>query len=187
MEVFVSNLVRNLRPLAEGSIKKISIKAPEKFDGSWDKFRTWYNEMNNYARHNNHLIPDDHARITLYGSHTSGTALKWHQAGNRILLAQHLEDDWNSYETAITERFTDKQEADKNLTKLESLKYNGDIQTFLSEIEELNTTTGLTRVALRKLLLGKIGSAVLDATFMQHGCIPTGDVDLLAAIRTAGL
>ena len=57
----------------------------------------------------------------------------------------------------------------------------------MSEVEELNTMTGLTGVALRKLILGKIRAAVLDATFMQHGCIPQGDVDLLAAIRTAGL
>ena len=185
MEMFVRNIVQALRP--PETVKKISIKAPEKFDGSWDKFRTWYNEINNYAHHNRHLIPDDHARITLYGSHTTGTALKWHQARIRVHLAQHLEDDWISYEAALTERFTDKQEADKNLTKLKALKYNGDIQTFLSEVEEINTVTGLTGVALRELLLGKIGPAILDATFMQHGCIPTGDVDLLAAIRIAGL
>ena len=143
--------------------------------------------MMQYAYHNRHLIPDDHARITLYGSHTSEIALKWHQARLRVLLAQQLSDDWNSYEQALSERFTDKQEADKNLTKLKALKYNGDIQTFLSEIEELNTMTGLTGVALRELILGKVGPAILDATFMQHGCIPIGDVDLLCAIRKAGL
>ena len=80
--------------------------------------------MTQYAHHNRHLIPDDHARITLYGSHTSGIALKWHQARLRVLLAQQLSDDWNSYEQALSERFTDKQEADKNLTKLKTLKYN---------------------------------------------------------------
>ena len=38
-ENFITRIVQNLRPLAQESIKKISIKAPEKFDGSWDKFR----------------------------------------------------------------------------------------------------------------------------------------------------
>ena len=167
--------------------KRIPIKTPEAFDGTYGKFRVWKAKVDEYIRMNKIRIPTDQDQITVIGTLMSGTAGDWHQHRWHTLKARKIIDTWQAYEEALTDRFTDKQEKRKDHEKLLNLKYNGDIQTFLNKWEELNSRVLLAGEAARRAILGSINETIFDALHRKHDRIPEDDIEFLEAIRNAGI
>ena len=58
------------------------------------------------------------------------------------MKAQHLEDNWRAFSSALVERFTDEMERRKDWQTMRNLEYKGDIQTYLAELEQINCRVG---------------------------------------------
>ena len=167
--------------------KRLPVKAPESFDGSYSKFRLWWETMRQYLHIQRHSVPDDETKILSIGTYLSGEAKTWFNARLREAEASHQYDDWKSFSSALVDRFTDQQEVDKDHDRLLALRYEGSIQTFLARFGELNSRVGLSGEALRRALRIAITPAIHDQIHVRYGVIPKNDHDLILAIREAGV
>ena len=105
----------------------------------------------------------------------------------RTMKTLHLEDNWKAFSMAIKERFTDRQEQEKDHEKLLALEYQGDMQTYLAKFNELNSRVGLSGQAMKRILTTAVTPDMYKNIWRKHGCIPDNDADLLNAIREAGI
>jgi len=61
-------------------------------------------------------------------------------------------DEWNPFVSLMVERFLDRQEERKALGKMRELKYKGDIESYLTDMETLNCKVCLVGTPWRNLL-----------------------------------
>ena len=99
----------------------------------------------------------------------------------------HLEGNWKAFSMAIEERFTDRQEQWKDHEKLLALEYQGDMQTYLTKFNELNSRVGLSGQAMKRILTTAVTPDMYKNIWRKHGCIPDNDADLLNIVREAGI
>ena len=72
------------------------------------------------------------------------------------MKALYLEDNWTAFLAAMEEHFTDKQETGKNHKKLLDIVYNGNMQTYLTCFNKLNSRVGLSGQALKRVLTAAV-------------------------------
>ena len=167
--------------------KRLPIAAPAKFDGTFSTFRDWWEELHQYFQVNRPCFPDDETKIICAGSYMKGEAKVWFLARLRTAKASHLNDDWKSFSSAVEDRFIDLAEVDKDHEKLLDLRYQGCIQTFLANFGGLNARIGMTGESLRRTLRIAITKEIHNSIYTRYGSIPKNDVDLILAIREAGV
>src|SRR5438552_17505208 len=94
---------------------------------------------------------------------------------------------WRNFCEALEERFTDKQKRFRDSRALMALKYEGDIQVFLTEFERLNDTVGLSGGILQGQIMEAVPPVVLDMLFASNGEIPLEDEAMFQAFEEAAL
>lgn len=167
--------------------KRLLAKAPDAFDGTSTKFRVWCENMEDYLRLHETKAPTDESRILAYATFFRGQAVEWYRERKSTFATQKLVDNWAAFSQAFAERFTDRQEKGKDREKLLALTYSGDIQTYLARFNELNTRVGLNGQVLKRVLTYAITTDMHNNICRRHGHIPDDEIDLLDAIREAGI
>ena len=120
--------------------------------------------MSDYMYIQRRRAPDDQSRIIVYGTFLSGQAKEWHNGRKRVLAASRLEDNWNTYSTEMVARFADKQEKSRDHDKILSLQYQGNFQTYLARLNELNSQVNMTGETLHHVVLGHVGTEILEVS-----------------------
>ena len=155
METFAEIIAMALgRNPKEGDMgKRLPVKAPDTYDGSFVKFRRWWESINKYFAMHKKRVPMDKTKIYSVGTFLRDQAADWYMERKRTMKALHLEDNWKAFSMAIEEQFTDRQGQGKDHEKLLALEYQGDMQTYLTRFNELNSRIGLTGQALKRILI----------------------------------
>jgi hypothetical protein len=81
-----------------------------------------------------------------------GKAGTWYDARGEYMKKYFKVDEWNPFVSAMEERFLDRQEERKALGKMRELKYKGDIESYLMDMETLNYKVCLVGTPWRTLL-----------------------------------
>ena len=169
----------------EDSGKRLPVKAPDIFDGSFTKFRRWWESMDEYFTIHKRRVPSDETKIFSVGTFLRDQAADWYHdvERKRMLCTAKLNDNWEAFSEAMEDRFTDRQETEKDHEKLLALEYGGDIQTFLAQFNQPNSRVHLTGQALKRALTVAMSNDMHKSIWRKHGKIPDNDADLLQAIR----
>ena len=125
----LASAFHQLKKEDEDSRKNIPLKAPETFDGSFSKFRRWWETINEYFVIHQKRVPHDQTKIYSLGTFLQDQAADWYAERKRSMKALHLDDNWVAFSAAMEERFTDRQETGKDRETLLALEYAGDMQT----------------------------------------------------------
>ena len=89
---------------------------------------------------------------------------------------------WETFRNKCISRFALTHEGERALAAMEKIRYKGDIDRYLLEMENHNTHVGLSGVALRQMLSRTIPKDTLRRQSMKkYEC----DVDWIAALREA--
>ena len=182
--------VEALRPILETrkeTARRPSMKAPESFDGTYSKLRDWWEKVRDYMEIHEPTMPSEGIKIKFVGYLLTEEARRWYNTRKRSLAAKDEVDTWKNFSKALVSRFTDRQEKQRDHAKLKALKYEGSIQDFLSQFEELNTRVGLTGQGLVDLLRRQITPKMGRAIYHRMGKIPDDDETLIEAIRECGM
>ena len=67
------------------------------------------------------------------------------------------------------------------------LTYDGDIQTYLARLTEINTRVGATGEPFRDIIAQAVPTEIHRAIYLRYETWPTNDHDLVEAVRKAGL
>jgi len=95
-------------------------------------------------------------------------------------------DEWNPFVSAMVERFLNRQEERKALGKMRELKYKGDFESYLTDMETLNYKVCLVGTPWRTLLRDGLSEHLqyhLSTTKQE----PRNDIDYVESIRRVGL
>ena len=141
--VFARILASNFHQLKkedEDSGKRILLKAPETFDGSFSKFRRWWELINEYFAIYQKRVPNDETKIYSLRTFLRDQAAEWYAERKRSMKALHLDDNWVAFSATMEERFTDRQETGKDHEKPLALEYTSDMQTYLTRFNKLNSS-----------------------------------------------
>ena len=171
----------------EDSGKRLPVKAPDTFDGTFTKFRRWWEAIEKYVTIHKRRVPTDETKIFTVGTFLRDQAADWYTERKRTIRAAKLKDNWEAFSKAMEDRFTDRQEIGKDHEKLLALEYGGDIQTFLARFNALNSRVHLSRQALKRVLVTAMSHDMHKSIRRKHGKIPNNDADLLQAVREAGI
>ncbi|CAK7275627.1 hypothetical protein SEPCBS119000_006768, partial [Sporothrix epigloea] len=98
-----------------------------------------------------------------------------------------IPETWHSYSLAIQERFRDPSEARKNLRKIQDLRYEGDIHSYLSQLHHLNVAARFHGTAFQQHLLDVLPDGITDIIYSRPGGIPDNDKTFLEAVVAAGI
>ena len=167
--------------------KRLPMSRPELFDGSHAAFRLWWEKLRDYMGINSPSLPTDLLKIQTVGMYMKGGAYSWYQTRRRRMEAKGLTDDWESFKSAVIERFTDRMERRKDFQKMRDLEYKGDVQTYLATLEEMNDRVGMTGEALKDTIASAISPEMHRNIFLRYGRFPASDADLIEAVREAGV
>ena len=118
---------QQLKKADEDTGKRLPIKAPEILDGSFTKFRRWWESINEYFTIHQKRVPNDEKKMYSVETFLRDQAANWYTERKRLMKALYLEDNWVAFSADMEDRFTDKQETGKDYEKLLALEYNGDM------------------------------------------------------------
>ena len=186
MAEFIAIAVTRLNKASDPG-KRLPIKAPETFDGTFTKFRRWWESIDEYFTIHATRVPDDQTKIYSLGTFLRDQAADWYTERKRTMKTLHLNDNWLAFSTAMEERFTDRQETGKDHEKLLSLEYAGDMQTYLARFNELNSRVQLSGQALKRVITAAVTPDMYRYIWRKYGKIPDTDADLRHAVRAAGI
>lgn len=180
-----------LRPLLEQTPKdrgkRLPTKGPETFDGTFISFRSWWEKLQDYVEMNSPSLPTDRLKIQIVGTFLKGKAWVWYQTRRRTMEASHERDDWTAFSSAMEERFTDRMERRKEYKRMIGLKYEGDIQTYLATLQEMNSRVGIGGEPLRAIIAKAITPEMHRAIYQKYKGLPDNDTDLIEAVREIGI
>jgi len=115
-------------------------------------YRKWFHSVQNYQMLHRTDFKDDVDKIIGIGGVMDGKAGTWYDAWAEYMKKYFKVDEWNPIVSAMEERFLDRQEERKALDKIRELKYKGDIESYLTDMETLNYKVGLVGTPSRTLL-----------------------------------
>ena len=91
----------------EDSGKRLPVKAPDTFDGSFTKFRRWWESMDKYFTIHRGRVHTDETKIFTIGTFLRDQATNWYVERKRTLRAAKLNDNREAFSEAMEDRFTD--------------------------------------------------------------------------------
>lgn len=129
----------------------------------------------------------DRSRIRFVGTCHTGSAQEWFQFRRRQRRMEGRKDRWDEFCDDLKKRYTDPNQADKNAHKMKQLKYNRAISAYLTRLQDLNLTVGLTGPFLRDLVAASMPNEILKVElYSRKGPIPQDDQGFLDAVLEAG-
>ena len=176
-----------LRPKEDDMGKRLPVNAPDTYDGLFVKFRRWWESIDEYFAIHRKRVPTDETKIYSVGTFLRDQAADWYMERKGTMKTLHLKDNWKAFSMAIEERFTDRQEQGKDDKTLLTLKYQGDMQTYLTKFNELNSRVGLPGQAMKRILTSAVTPDMYKNIWRKQGYIPDNDADLLNTVREAGI
>jgi hypothetical protein len=167
--------------------KRLPQKGPELYDGAYATFRVWWEKLRDYFNINSPSLPTDEIKVQTVGMYMKGNAWSWYHARRGEMQTAGTPDTWKSLSAAIVERFTDKLEVQRDWERMRDLKYEGDIQTYLARLTEINTRVGATGEPFRDIIAQAITSEMHRNIYQKYEAWPTTDQGVIEAVRRAGL
>ena len=137
----------------EDSGKHLLVKVPNTFDGTFTKFRRWWESIYEYFTIHKQRVPTDETKIFSVGTFLRDQAADWYVERKRTLRAAKVNDNSEAFSEAMEDWFTDRQETGKDHEKILALEYGGDNQTFLAKFNEHNCRVHLSGQALKRALI----------------------------------
>lgn len=168
-------------------INPVQLNKPGTYSGKdLSKFRSWWMSVESYIDTYVESFPGDRHRINWVGSLLTEKAQTWHQQRLGQVRRMRIADTWLAYTLSLQERFTDPSEKHRNAEKMRSLKYDGDIEQYLTEIMDLNDTVEWSGVTLQTHISRILPDEITRLVYSRHGAIPSTDEEFLEQIREAG-
>ena len=91
----------------EDSGKRLPVKAPNTFDGTFTKFRRWWESIDVYFTIHKRRVPTDQTKIFSVGTFLRDQAADWYIERKWTLRATKLNDNLEAFSEAMEDRFTD--------------------------------------------------------------------------------
>src|SRR3979411_1406595 len=98
-----------------------------------------------------------------------------------------LADTWVAYTEALKLRFKDSARAHNDWRKMQELKYDYDINVYVTKLQEYNYSISQSGVALRELVGKAIPQEIMRMIYAWYGTMPNEDTDFFEAVVQAGL
>ena len=166
--------------------KMPELKAPQFFSGK-DKtlLRAWWMSVQDYVETYATSWPDEDAQVKWVGSLFTHKALAWHQERRKSIQKQKLKDTWAAFSSAFEARFEDKREAQKDVKRITELQYDGDIDDYITKLEDLNMRVGALGPMFRNVIWEAMTPAIKKMVYQRCGEVPNDDVALIHAVKEA--
>ena len=81
----------------EDSGKRLPVKSPNTFDGTFTKFRRWWESIDEYFTIHKRRVPTDETKIFSVGTFLRDQAADWYIERKRTLRAAKLNDNWEAF------------------------------------------------------------------------------------------
>ena len=91
----------------EDSGKRLPVKVLDTFDGTFTKFRRWWESIDEYFTIHKRRVPTDETKIFSVGTFLRDQAADWYTERKRTLRTTKLNDNWEAFTEAMLDRFTD--------------------------------------------------------------------------------
>ena len=181
-----AELVAFLRKERKPKPRPVELKAPPVFKGERSEdFRLWLAQVERFLSVESRRFTDDQHRISYVGSLLEGKALNWFEDRSRELASRFLNDNWQAYKSAMTERFLREDQDLRDFEKMWSLKYKGDIEDYMSKLESYNLRANTAGPAWKKAIQNGLPEDLLDDVGKLEDPHMT-DLDYVALVRRCG-
>jgi hypothetical protein len=166
--------------------KMPEMKAPQIFTGK-DKtlFRAWWMSVQDYVETYSSAFPDEDAQVKWVGSLFSHKALSWHQERRKAIKSQGLKDNWAAFSSAIEARFMDRREVQKDERCIRELQYEGDIDDYITKLEDLNMRVGASGPMFRAVIWDAMTPDIKKIVYQAAKGIPRDDDAMIEAVKEA--
>jgi hypothetical protein len=166
--------------------KMPEMKAPQIFTGK-DKtlFRAWWMSVQDYIETYSSAFPDEDAQVKWVGSLFSHKALSWHQERRKAIKSQGLKDNWTAFSSAIEARFMDRREVQKDERRIRELQYEGDIDDYITKLEDLNMRVGASGPMFRAVIWDAMTPDIKRMVYQAAKGIPKDDDAMIEAVKEA--
>jgi hypothetical protein len=166
--------------------KMPEMKAPQIFTGK-DKtlFRAWWMSVQDYVETYSSAFPDEDAQVKWVGSLFSHKALSWHQERRKAIKSQGEKDNWAAFSSAIETRFMDRREVQKDERRIRELQYEGDIDDYITKLEDLNMRVGASGPMFRAVIWDAITPEIKKMVYQSFKGIPRDDDAMIEAVKEA--
>jgi len=179
-----------MQPCPKIPIEKSQMNIPKVFKGDPSDdtlpYRKWFHSVENYMKWHRTDSKDDMDKIIWIGGVMDGNAGTLPDARAEYMEKYFNVDEWNPFVSAMAERFLDRQQDRKALGKMRELKYRGDIESYLMDMETFNYKVCLVGTAWRTLLRYGLGKD-LQYRLSTPKRDPRNDIDYVASICRIGL
>jgi hypothetical protein len=167
-------------------VKKNPMKAPPAFKGKPEEdFNRWMRKVTRYFRYHKIQYPTDQDRIDWLAGILEGDAQDWYEGRADLLERRHKKDKWSAFTSAMKERFTDVLLEEKYLDELHNQVYDGNIQAYLTKLDNLNAFVGLRGLQWQRAI-----KAGLPKWFKDHMALNTktkfDDFEFKELVRSVG-
>ena len=98
-----------------------------------------------------------------------------------------MRDTWESYQKALIRRFRDDKEDSRTNEKLRALKYEGDIQSLLTQFEDHNLKARLNHTLTKEWVKEKVPKAILNSIYTRNLGLPKDPTQLIKECRRVGV
>jgi hypothetical protein len=166
--------------------KMPDMKAPQIFTRK-DKalFRAWWMSVQDYIETYSSAFPDEDAQVKWVGSLFSHKALSWHQERRKAIKSQGLKDNWAAFSSAIESRFMDRREVQKDERRIRELQYEGDIDDYITKLEDLNMRVGASGPMYRAVIWDAMTPDIKKMVYQAAKGIPRDDDAMIEAVKEA--
>jgi len=162
---------------------RLKMENPAKFDGkNPTTFNQWWESVTMYLGFYPKTI--DRQKIAWVGTLLTDTALVWYLHRHRELRDN---DTWVNYSAAIRTEYRNEREVADAQLKLGQLKYQGDIQSYMTEFHALNLYARATGESLQEKVNLAMLESVMDMRFAHYLEDFTNDEGFLQATYQAAL
>jgi hypothetical protein len=170
----------------KADIKPIKLKDPKPFEGNpGDDFDDWWVMLETFIHDQPEKFEDSGRTINWVGGFLQKYAGAWHVQWERKALAGQYPRSWTTYQNDIKLRFENKEARDVAYSKMGKIRYKGCIRDMFTRIQTFNDKAQITGAALKKFILERLPSKILD---QMHVVDLTGktDQEMIDIITNAG-
>jgi hypothetical protein len=139
------------------------------FEGNTgDDFEAWWVILEMFLHDQPEKFEDPRYTIIWVGSVLTKHAGAWHVQWERHAVAGKHPRSWTPCQKDIELRYDDTEARGMACTKMEQVRYKGDIGDIFSRIQTYNDKAQLTRAALKKLIQELLPIKILDQMHMLN-------------------
>ncbi|KAK4220419.1 hypothetical protein QBC38DRAFT_462666, partial [Podospora fimiseda] len=166
----------------------IHMEKPPKFDGKdISKFKPWWMKVEAYIETYETSFATDQQKINWVGSLLIDHAAIFHQNRVKQTRLLGLQDNWTIFVEAITKRFTNPAAEHVAFRKMKELKYKGDTQAYITELQDLNEDVRWSGPSLQDLVCRALPAEITRMVYSRRSGLPKEDDEFFLAIQEAGI